>query len=739
MIPVVVGNQGNKMDSSNIFIQKEHMSYQHCELKQQLSGYSIDASLFTTFDPASNTISALVNALQHWEQCMGVRNTHLQKLFFQDVDWLVQHEILIGERAGGWPVILLNASSHTKDVCLSALVQGLGLSVFARAYRLTEEDRYLKIASRIAQTFALDILDGGVNAPIGAHGICFEEIATYPANHRFAGFICGILGLDEYVLMTDDPQAKDLVRRAHETLHRLLNEFDAGYWTRTELIQRDLTSWKQHSVYVELLQHFATSMDCDACASRANRWNQYRVDPLACSRMALQNGWSYCSRAIVKKFRAVVFPKSNDTDALKVGVPITAFPVSGGMGTIVRSMNQVMQDEWQIEYITQFVGSHHENYMIRRFGTKKTHPWQFPAIWLYCLAGGQNLVALLRRGAGYQLLLPQDGIYSAAFTAIISKLAGIRVVAMDHGNLTLLENKIYQSERLRAVTRTYQTQPLRLLAHVQLKLYQLSLRLLARFSARFVDHFLIPGVEGDEETQACTLLGIPVSRITRYSPMIDISHYDLLTRDEKERGRIQYGIAPDAIVIVMICRLSPEKGIDIVLKALGEILPQLPIDIRSRVRFILGGDGPLRKDLEMQVHERDLDQFVTFWGEISRPMVPELLSLSDISIYASWRGVGMPLSILEPMAAGCTVVATTEPLANAQMLADGRGLIVTSGNVEQLSEVLTRLVNDSELYYQMGQRAREYITINHSAVMMKRALLRVAYFKPSLGVKDIAQ
>ncbi|GHO82737.1 hypothetical protein KSZ_07430 [Dictyobacter formicarum] len=331
----------------------------------------------------------------------------------------------------------------------------------------------------------------------------------------------------------------------------------------------------------------------------------------------------------------------------------------------------------------------------------------------------------MHHDAGYQLLLPQDGVFSSAFTALVGKLAGVRVVAMDHGNLTWLENEVFRAERLRQPAKKSWLRPRQWLAHLQFTFYWFSLRLLASISARYVDHFLIPGVDGDEETDACTRLSIESSRITRYAPMIELSYYPVLDDNEKAQKRKQYGIAPDAIIIAQVCRLAPEKGIEVALEAFDYMFADLTPDHKARVQVILGGDGPLRQYLETQVHKRGLSQSVAFWGDLSRQKVIDLLSLSDISLYSSLRGVGMPLSILEAMASSCAVVATPEPLANVTMLADERGIIVAAGNALQTGMALTRLVSDLDLCQRMGQAARNYVAQYNNPVQLSRTLARV--------------
>src|SRR5207245_10390627 len=136
------------------------------------------------------------------------------------------------------------------------------------------------------------------------------------------------------------------------------------------------------------------------------------------------------------------------------------------------------------------------------------------------------------------------------------------------------------------------------------------------------------------------------------------------------------GIADDALVMSMVCRLAPEKGLGVALESISQALSALPSVLRERVRVIIAGDGPLRKQVEGEIHKRHLDQNCLLWGEASTAEVIALLGLSDIFLYTSTRGACFSMAILEAMASGCAVVASTLPVANASLLAEGRGIAV---------------------------------------------------------------
>src|SRR5207247_2062231 len=102
---------------------------------------------------------------------------------------------------------------------------------------------------------------------------------------------------------------------------------------------------------------------------------------------------------------------------LRVCVPVHGFPVTGGIRAVLASIAQIMDDDWQMEYLTQYVGLNAQTpakapfrqpptpglYMkdalvIHKFGAPWMAPWQFPMVWLYALAGWWKLSRLIREG-----------------------------------------------------------------------------------------------------------------------------------------------------------------------------------------------------------------------------------------------------------------------------------------------------------------------------------------------------
>jgi glycosyltransferase involved in cell wall biosynthesis len=117
-------------------------------------------------------------------------------------------------------------------------------------------------------------------------------------------------------------------------------------------------------------------------------------------------------------------------------------------------------------------------------------------------------------------------------------------------------------------------------------------------------------------------------------------------------------------------------------------------------RAAIVGDGPERAALEAAAATAQVELL----GE--RGDVPEQLAASDVFVLSS-RSEGMPMSILEAMAAGLPVVASAVG-GIPEIVRDGAtGLLVPPGDADALAAALGRLLDDDGLRRRLGAAGRE--------------------------------
>jgi glycosyltransferase involved in cell wall biosynthesis len=115
--------------------------------------------------------------------------------------------------------------------------------------------------------------------------------------------------------------------------------------------------------------------------------------------------------------------------------------------------------------------------------------------------------------------------------------------------------------------------------------------------------------------------------------------------------RQELGLRPDDVVVGTAVVLSEQKGLTYLLQAVPAVLRDVP-----NARFVIAGDGPLRKALEEQTRAAGLERHVSFIG--FQRDVARVISAFDIYVLPSlWEG--LPLALLEALALGRPIVATS--------------------------------------------------------------------------------
>jgi glycosyltransferase involved in cell wall biosynthesis len=140
--------------------------------------------------------------------------------------------------------------------------------------------------------------------------------------------------------------------------------------------------------------------------------------------------------------------------------------------------------------------------------------------------------------------------------------------------------------------------------------------------------------------------------------------------------------------LVTAGRLSPQKGIDLLLDAFAALLPSHP----RAVLWVLG-DGPERPSLQRRCRRLGIDRSVHLLGFAEDPY--PYLGAADIYVSAA-RYEGLSNSLLEAMACGTPVVATGGPASGHEAVTEGAtGWLAEAGSVTSLRAALERAVEGS--------------------------------------------
>ncbi len=148
-------------------------------------------------------------------------------------------------------------------------------------------------------------------------------------------------------------------------------------------------------------------------------------------------------------------------------------------------------------------------------------------------------------------------------------------------------------------------------------------------------------------------------------------------------------------LIITVGRLQAPKDFQTFVRALALLTPT--------PHAVVVGDGPARQPLQAEIHRLGLELNVQLLGE--RRDVPELLAGADIFVLSS-ASEGLPVSIIEAMAAGLPVVASAVGGVPELVVEGETGLLAPPGDVAALAAAIERLAGDRELRLQLGSAAR---------------------------------
>jgi GalNAc-alpha-(1->4)-GalNAc-alpha-(1->3)-diNAcBac-PP-undecaprenol alpha-1,4-N-acetyl-D-galactosaminyltransferase len=152
--------------------------------------------------------------------------------------------------------------------------------------------------------------------------------------------------------------------------------------------------------------------------------------------------------------------------------------------------------------------------------------------------------------------------------------------------------------------------------------------------------------------------------------------------DEKAMIRAKYNIDLSDRVLITVCRLDKNKGVDILLNALRKI------DL-DNCKLLIVGDGVERKALEALSSSLNLKNKVIFMGSRSKSELLELYNLADVFVLASYSE-GLPRVLLEAMACQCIPIVTNVGSINAVVTNSYNGFIIDSGQVDDLTDKIKK-------------------------------------------------
>lgn len=234
------------------------------------------------------------------------------------------------------------------------------------------------------------------------------------------------------------------------------------------------------------------------------------------------------------------------------------------------------------------------------------------------------------------------------------------------------------------------------------------LHMLPCLIARGVDRYL--AVSRSVADQLSTDFGIPASKVKLVYNGIPTTRFD---RPANSALRDRLTGATAQPIVLTVARLDKQKG----QRYLIEAATQVP-----KAMFVLVGDGPDRQELEAQARTRGVGDRVLFLGY--REDVADLLACCDLFVLPSLYE-GLPLSILEAMAAGKPVIASAIGGNDEVVAHGGTGLLVPPADPVALSGAIRSLLSDPVLARRLAKAGKAWVNQEFTVETMVQHVMQV--------------
>ncbi len=195
--------------------------------------------------------------------------------------------------------------------------------------------------------------------------------------------------------------------------------------------------------------------------------------------------------------------------------------------------------------------------------------------------------------------------------------------------------------------------------------------------------------------------------------------------ESREQAKNRLGVS--GFCLGAVGRLEGQKGHAYLLQALPAVLDEVP-----ETTVLLAGDGRLRPELEKQARDLGLADRVKFLG--TRRDMPLIYRALDVFVLPS-RWEGLPLALLEAMAAGLPVVASAVGGVKGVIRDGVNGRLVPPGDPQALAAAVLELARRPRLRTEMGAAARNAVKKHYSreAMLDRLAALYLELYERGKG------
>ena len=173
---------------------------------------------------------------------------------------------------------------------------------------------------------------------------------------------------------------------------------------------------------------------------------------------------------------------------------------------------------------------------------------------------------------------------------------------------------------------------------------------------------------------------------------------------QKEKSRKKLGLPKNRKIIFSARRLVYKNGLDTLIESAHLVAQDNP-----DILFVVAGNGPSRKLIENRIKELGIEDNIKLTGFVPDEQLPVYYNAADYFVLPSGSGEGLPLVLLEAMACGLPVIATTVGGTPEIIEHMKNGVLVPPRNPEAIAEALSKLLAQENLGKKIGEEAKKKI------------------------------
>lgn len=223
-----------------------------------------------------NPVTIAQYSLANHSLYLQTKDEKYLKIFLKCVNWFLMFISDYKNNSAVWFYNFDLMECGLKAPWISAMAQGLAMSVLVRANKLFGDKNYMDIAEKAINVFDVPVSEEGVMSFFPDGGIVFEEYPTGFSNSVLNGLIFTIFGLYDLYTFTGNKKAEMLFNKAINSLKNNIERYDTNYWTRYDLRNdKRLASVEYHILHIKLLGGLYEITNDTYFIEMRNKWNGY--------------------------------------------------------------------------------------------------------------------------------------------------------------------------------------------------------------------------------------------------------------------------------------------------------------------------------------------------------------------------------------------------------------------------------------------------------------------------------